>query len=212
MFKAIIFDFDGIIVDSEPLHFKTHRLVLEKHGIFISEEDYKKYGVSHGSDSFYSEMAKKYNKKINFQETKKERRKLFVDSIDSELKLRDDFDVLIESLHGKYKIGIASATKTGIIKQILEKFNLTKYFDEIVGGDEIKKNKPFPDIYLEAARRLDIPVEECIAIEDSESGLTAAKAAGMKCIAVPNDFTVHQDFSKADKIIDSLKDFDPVNF
>ena len=204
MIKAIIFDLDGLIVDSEPIHYKAHKMALEKYGIKLSKKDYLQFGVARGSKFFYETIGNKQNIKLDIPTVQKIKRVYFTDFIKTDVKLRDDFDKLIPNFYGKYKLAIASSTKKEIIELILKKFELAKYFDLIVSGEEVKNNKPNPDIYIETAKKLGVSVVDCLVIEDSQSGLIAAKKAGMKCIAIPNDFTKFQDFSKADLILNSL--------
>ena len=103
-------------------------------------------------------------------------------------------------------MAIASSSPKNQIDIVISKFGIKKYFHAVISRDDVKKLKPHPDIYLKAVKNLKENSSECIALEDSESGVLAAKNAGVYVIAVPNKYTKHQDFSQADMIIDSLSE------
>jgi HAD superfamily hydrolase (TIGR01509 family) len=102
-------------------------------------------------------------------------------------------------------MAIASGSRLQTIKVVVKALDLSHYFRCLVSSRNLKLNKPFPDVYLETARRLGVPPEHCLVIEDSGIGVDAAKAAGMRVIAVPNRFTANDDFSRADLVLGSLE-------
>ncbi len=103
--------------------------------------------------------------------------------------------------HGRYRLAIASSSHTVELTEIIKTLGLTGYFDCVVGGDMVKNKKPDPEIYLLTANLLGLKAEECIAFEDSEPGITAARAAGMIGVAIPNPLVTDDDFSRADALI-----------
>jgi len=117
-----------------------------------------------------------------------------------------DVEKILSNLYGKYKLAVCSSTEKDFIILILTNLNVIKYFDIITGGFDVERNKPFPDVYLETAKRLKLDSKDCLAIEDSENGVIAAKEAGMNCIAVPNDYTKLHDLSKADIVLNGLSE------
>ena len=117
----------------------------------------------------------------------------------------DGFFELIELLSKhNFKIALASNRYINHIFLVLKNLEVEKYFNIIVGPSEERKHKPHPDIYLHAAKELGLNPEDCVALEDSESGVISAHSAGMKVIAIPNKYTQKHDFSKADIILKSL--------
>jgi len=106
----------------------------------------------------------------------------------------------------KLKIALASSRNETHVKLIINRLGLDKYFNVIVGYNTQVKRKPSPDIFLKTEDNLAINSSTCVVIEDSQSGVVAGKSAGMKVIAVPNKYTMYQDFSKADKIVSSLSE------
>lgn len=195
--KAILFDMDGVLVDSEPLHFEAHRRALEKHGINITEEDYIQNGVSGGQRSFYEVMQIKYHKTVDVGEIKKEKKEIYGNLI-GEIELFDGVKEILEDLSGKYRMAIVSTTHLEYIYKTLEHVGIRNYFETFSSAKELERGKPFPDVYLDALKKLNLNADECIAIEDSKNGVEAAKNAGIKCIAIPNKFTEKQDLSRAD--------------
>jgi HAD superfamily hydrolase (TIGR01509 family) len=204
MLKNIIFDLDGVIVDSEPVHFKAHKKSIEKFGIQLSKGDYLKYGVARGDEFLFASMSKKFGKKINLEKARMFKRKYFEELLQKELRLREGIDVLLSFLKDRYSLAVASSSRGETIEAVLEKFEIFQYFEVVVGGDDVENVKPAPDIYLKVVAELNAAAGECIAIEDSETGLLAAKAAGLKCIAVPTEFTGMHDFSQADFLVEDL--------
>jgi len=108
-----------------------------------------------------------------------------------------------------FRLALASNNSADSINAILGNLGLGKTFEAVVESSQVKKPKPAPDVYLAAAGKLSIPPDECVAVEDTALGVTAAKAAGMKCIAMPNPLDMHGDFSVADMVVASLKEITP---
>jgi len=103
-------------------------------------------------------------------------------------------------------VGLASGGPKDEIILKLKRVNLYYLFPVITSASEVKRGKPFPDIYLLSAERLGLKTEECLALEDTQYGLESAKSAGMTCFAIPSEFSIKQDFSRADKIFNSLEE------
>lgn len=205
MLKAIIFDLDGILVDSEPLHFEAHKVALKEFGIDLTREDYMEFGLAKGDWDLYKKMAEKFNVNIDEKEISAIKHKAYREIFDKNAVPREGAIELVESLNrNDYDLAIASSGSKKEVMYILEKFAIKKYFKVIVTGNDVEKVKPAPYIYNKAVELLGVSKEDCIAIEDSATGLAAAKNAGIKCIAVPCSFTKGQDFSAADLVLDNL--------
>lgn len=212
MLKAFIFDMDGVIIDSEPLHFETDKRVMKEYNIDISDEALNRYvGVTnpqmwtelkeiYGLPAALEELLEKQNtyKKLLFGSGTLEPVEGIVELIGS-LKQKDIF------------IGLASSSSRNFIELILKNLKLLESFDVIVSGDEVSSSKPAPDIFLKAAGLLKVDPSQCVVLEDSGHGVKAAKAAGMKCIAFKNPNSGIQDLSLADAVIASIKNIDYIN-
>lgn len=203
--KAIIFDMDGVIINSEPLHFKIEKELLEKLGGNISDEELQSFAgtTDYNMWSKFKEMFKLKPSVEELIEAKKER---FMKRID-EVELVDNFmDFMLSAYEEGYILAIASSNNRRIVNAVVEKFQLGKYMKFIISGEEVNKGKPDPEIFLTAAKKINVDPSNCIVIEDATNGVKAAKAAGMNCIALKNLDSGNQDLSEADLIIEDFKE------
>lgn len=207
--KGIIYDLDGVVLDSEYYHWQGWVVALKEYGIELSKETYLKYAGKR-EDIIDGEMIKDFNLNIepggHLLQRKKEVTKEF--NIKNKIApmnyARESLDFFTNDKRFKVALCAGGFKEETLIK--LENNDFLKYFPIIVAGSEVKRGKPNPDIYLLAVERLGLKPEECLAFEDTQYGLAAAKAAGVYCFAVPNEYSAQQDFSKADKVISSLKE------
>lgn len=207
-FEAAIFDMDGLIVDSEPLNSLSWEMVL---GVYNKKPIYDKGGLIHtvgvAGDAGYKEIIEKYDLQEDIKILRKKRRDFFVEIIrKTKITPLPGFLELIRLLKKEnLKIALASNRVLRHVLLILEKIDVKEFFDVMIGPSPDRKHKPAPDIYLQTAKKLRVLPEKCVVMEDSESGVIAAKRAGMRVIAVPNKYTQTHDFSIADKIVESLR-------
>ncbi|MCM8759313.1 MAG: HAD family phosphatase [Candidatus Omnitrophica bacterium] len=182
MIKAIIFDFDGVIFDSEILHQKAWEKVFEKFEIAHSADDYLK-GIGISDEDFLKQLLKE--KKIfgDINDFLKEKREKLLE-LSTQAKPIDGIFQLIQQLHTNYMLAVASNSDKKFVMKLLEINKLVKFFSVILGYQDISKPKPDPEIYIKCARKLGVSNNECVVIEDSPAGIKAAKKAGMKCIAL----------------------------
>jgi HAD superfamily hydrolase (TIGR01509 family) len=203
MIRAVIFDMDGVIVDSEPIESLAWEMVLAEHNI---KPIFNSNGLIHivGRDSSKWVM-ERHGFNVDYEVIRSRKRKVFADLVVQDLIPKPGFTNLFKTLkQEKLKLALASNRFEEHVLLIADKLKIRKSFKAIVGNSPEIKTKPAPDIFLKAAEKLRINPAYCLVIEDSEHGVIAAKSAGMKVIAVPNKYTIYQDFSKADKIVDSL--------
>lgn len=211
MIKAVIFDMDGVIIDSEPFHYKVFKKYIKnKFNLVISDEEYNTF-IGTTNHHIYGTLQKKYNLvgDINsFIEEYEEKCLEFLLQATTERPIKG-VDVLVRNIHqNKIKLALASSSSKKVINIVLNMFNLDQFFDAKVSGQEVEHSKPAPDIFLRAAELLNVSPEECLVFEDSRNGVAAAKAAGMKCIGFYNPSSGNQDLSRADKIIESFAEVD----
>ncbi|MBN1494120.1 HAD family phosphatase [Candidatus Peregrinibacteria bacterium] len=202
--KAIIFDLDGLLIDSQPLQYRAYHNAFKKFGYNLTRKGWKMW--IHNSLNPRTWIAReKLN--IDLLKVRKEKRKIFEKLVETELKLKPGARALINKLYKKYPLAIASSSRIESILLILKKFSFTQKFKVILSDTKMKRGKPFPDIFLKAAQKLKTKPYDCVVFEDSLAGFAAAKAAGMKCIVCPDSFcpVPLTQFKKADKIIKSLK-------
>lgn len=210
MLKSVIFDLDGVIIDSEPLHYEVNLLIFNRFNVKISDEEYLSF-IGKSNKQIWTYIKEKNNIGIDTDELVDMQLKENINYLHKyDLKPIDGVYKLIKDLkEHDIPLGVASSSPMAFIDEVLNLFDLKKYFDKIVSGENIKFSKPNPDIFLLTARGLDIDSKCCAVIEDSTNGVLASKAAGMKCIGYYNPNSGKQDLSKADVIID---DFNKINF
>lgn len=205
MLKAVIFDMDGVIIDSEPIHKEVEKKIFKKFGANISEEEHNSY-IGMTSMGMWNEIKVRHNFKQSFsvEELIEMEVKNYIELIQSNRNIKPINGVveLIDELHkNNIKLAIASSAVRKSIETVVDMFELEKYFEIRISGEDIKNGKPAPDIFLVAARHLGVKPKDCIVVEDSKNGVQAAKEAGMKCIGFRNLNSGNQDLSFADIII-----------
>ena len=213
MIKAVIFDMDGVLINSEHLHLRAMNRVLQDLGlkITISTKEHDQYVGGRTIDMCYK-LKEKYKLNISAQEMEKRKTVQYLKDIATDDGIEPVSGVVdfIKDLHCHgVSMVIASSSIKQVIEIVLDKFNLRQFFSGIVSGDQVEHGKPAPDIFLMAAKLLNMPESSCVVIEDSTHGVHAAKAAGMQCIGFYNPSSGEQDLEGADVIGD---DFGTVNF
>jgi len=205
MIKAIIFDMDGVLVDSEPFHVEIEKQQFLLNRLPISDEEHRRYmGVA--SDVMWKEISERHSLNVSVEEITEQNR---IESIRFFTELKDipvmpELPELLERLkQKKYPMAVASSSFPEIIELILERTGLRKYFQVVVSSQEAGRSKPEPDVFLLAARKLKIQPRDCLVIEDSKNGITAAWAAGMRCVAYQSPAVNPQNQKQADAVIKS---------
>jgi beta-phosphoglucomutase family hydrolase len=207
MISAVIFDMDGVIVDSEPFHVQAEREVMERYGFDISEEELHRRYLGRTSQFMYQDLIDRYKLDVtDWHQLAEEKKDIFLPLLESKAQLIEGVLELIQFLHvGGMKLAIASSSRLHFIEIVMERFGLGGFFDVVVSADHIKHGKPHPEIFLKASDKLGCRPKECLVIEDAASGVAAAKSAGMSCLAFVPPGVLEQDLSKADHVFDSMK-------
>lgn len=201
---AVIFDMDGVIVDTEGLYREACEAVVRRYGGTVTKELFiRQMGLAmKESQKIVVELAKLPLAPEDFG---KEYLEEFLKRAKNKLKPNDGLLELLNFLQGKVKLGVASSTVSRVVYDILRTIDIFHYFDHIVGGDEVENSKPAPDIYLKCAEYLKVDPKNCIAIEDSPAGIKSAKTSGMKVYAIRHKENRNLDLSEADDIFDGLR-------
>ncbi|CDG21004.1 conserved protein of unknown function [Xenorhabdus poinarii G6] len=186
--KAVIFDMDGVLIDSEPLWKKAGMQILNHYGVPVTyDEMLSMIGVP--VPGMVDKACRLYHK--NDLDKSKIEKDFFKKGIELILTENPLMDGVVECLNllvvKNIKIGIASASPRSLILKIIEKCGIDHYFEYISSADDMPYNKPHPLVYLNAAEKMNVLPEECIGIEDSKTGMIAVKAASMKCVVIPNN-------------------------
>lgn len=197
---------DGIILDSEPLHFEAYKKAFGEFGFDLNIEEYLSFGIGTGDKLPYG-IAEKYpEKNIVPDALYLRKREIYKELVANDSKPRENILEVLACLKGGHKLAVASSGDEETVMFVLEKFGIADDFEVVVTRSDVANVKPSPDIYLKVIERLGVEKSECLAIEDSQVGLSSAKNAGIKCVAFPCRFTENQDFSNADAIISDFYD------
>ena len=208
MIKGVIFDMDGVIVDSEPMHIEAEKQILLKYGVEISADELRAYTGTTAEFEF-TDLIRKYGLKTTVDRLFREKEAVLFELLERRTEPTKGVIKLVKSLkqHG-LKLAIASSGHRKLVHYFLRKLKIVSLFDSIVCAEDITRSKPDPEIFLKAARNLGLAPAQCIVIEDSKLGVEAAKRAGIKCLAFRSPSSGNQDLSKADLIIDDFTKLD----
>lgn len=180
--KGIIFDCDGTIADTMPLHYKSWVTALGEHAKYFSEKVFYEY-AGMPARAVIELLNEKHNLTIPVQETTDLKESLLVPYLE-EVTVIEEVEVIVKEYYGKLPLAVATGGVYENCLKTLQVLGLEKCFDAIVTADDVEHGKPAPDIFLEAARRINVAPEDCIVLEDGETGIVGAVAAGMKVIDV----------------------------
>ena len=209
-YRAVIFDMDGVLVDSEPLFLNAINRLLVQEGVDpVSEAENQEFLIGTTIQETWRQLKLRRPLPLS-AETYMQRYDVIVREVMmQELAPQPGVRELIDACRQRgLPIAVASSSRHIWVDLKLAAIGLTGAFDLVLGGDDVTRGKPEPDIYLKAAAGLGIPPRQCIAIEDSPIGIAAAVAAGAYTIAVRTDYTRHLDVSQAHAILETLEDFD----
>jgi len=203
--KGIVLDFDGLIADSEPFHYRAYNEVFTKYGHPLDPDEYWVEFTSKGRG--IAGEIERHNLKLNVKPDEIRRQKFELYSLFCEsgaIKLFPAAVGLVERLASRYRVAVASGSWSHDIRAILEHAGAAHLFPVILGKESAPREKPQPDIFLEAAGKLDLHPAQCLVVEDALKGLAAARQAGMPCIIIRNRLNRNIDFPEADWISPSL--------
>ena len=214
MIKAVIFDFDGVIADTEHVHYEAFKKVLNLNNYDLTENEYYSNYLAYDDKTFfakyyehkYLDLDKEFLNRLLINKSE-----AFDTLISNNIKIYPGVIDFIKHIASKYRIAIGSGALKKEIIQILEIIHIAGLFEIIISADDVAECKPNPEVYNKVLSKLNnnqdsrIKADECIVIEDSISGIKAAKSAGMKCVAVTNSYPKEK-LKEADLIIDSFSD------
>ena len=203
MIQTVIFDLDGVIIDSEPIYFAIENAMFDELNISVSFGEHCGY-VGTSSQNMWEAIVEKYKLTCKAETLVKQQSDAYLNHLTNQTNLRpiDGVAELISDFQkANFKMLLASSSHMTVIDIVIDKFHLSEFFIGKISGTDLKFSKPHPEIFLKAAKLADCDPKQCAVIEDSANGVTAAKAAGMKCIGFANPNSGAQDLTAADLII-----------
>lgn len=207
-FKAALFDMDGVIVNTEPLHRKAYFDMFKQYGLNVSQDLYNSF-TGNATLKVCQDLVKHFSLDCPPEEliAKKRENFKYLSDHDKDFDLIPGVRALIENYHQNgIKMVLASSASRNTINWVFDRFNLDSYFIDKISGAELKASKPHPEIFELAAKKAGETIENCIVIEDSTNGIKAAHAAGISCVAYKSEHSKNQDYTLAQKVISDYKD------
>ncbi|MDH5398555.1 MAG: HAD family phosphatase [Cyclobacteriaceae bacterium] len=208
--SAVIFDMDGVIIDSEPLHVKVVINMLGDLGVEVGAPDMIKYtGTSNAN--MWDAIIATYGLKKSKDELREDQHRRNMQTLAqcNNILLAGIKELMTEIQKEGLPMAIASSSNMEYIQGVVEKYGLSAYMRAIVSGEQVKQSKPHPEIFLKTAHQLGVDPEACVVIEDSQHGVQAGVDAGMKVIGLINPNSGKQNLSKASCCVDSLVSINP---
>jgi len=206
--KAVLFDMDGVIVDTEPLHRKAYYRMFDDFKLNVSDSLYDSF-TGQATLPICRTLCENFGiseKPESLMATKRKHFKYLFEN-DNDLTLLDGVHELIKDYYqNDLTLVLASSASMPNIERIFERFDLNQFFKAKISGADLKASKPHPEIFIKAADLAGEDRENCMVIEDSTNGIAAAKAAGIYCVGFKSPNSVNQDYSQADKVIGNFEE------
>ena len=203
MINTVIFDMDGVIVDTEPVHRYAYFKHFDELNVLVTDEMFATY-TGNSTRNVFQKLKATFEINHEVEDLIQRKRAIFNDAFDTkeDLCLIEGVENLIKNLHANgYELIVASSASKVTIERVFKRFHLHQYFSHIVSGEDFPKSKPHPAIFEHAASLSKFPKNECIVIEDSWNGIEASVAAGIFCVGYNSVNTKMQDLSKANIIV-----------
>ena len=215
MLKAVIFDMDGVLVNSEPLHRKAYFDMFEEFNLNVSNSLYESF-TGKSTSAICKELCEIFDLSISHEKLMFSKRKHFKTIFDNdpEFQMIDGALSLIKNyFFNNLTLILASSASMTNINRVFKKFDLDKFFKAKISGADLKESKPDPEIFIKAAKLSGFNKSECIVIEDSTNGIIASKSAGIYCIGYNSPNSKNQNYDKADLVISNFNNirFDYLN-
>ena len=208
MLKAIIFDMDGVLVNSEPLHRKAYFDMFEEFNLNVSNRLYESF-TGKSTSAICKELCEIFDLSISHEKLMLSKRKHFKTIFDNdpEFQMIDGALSLIKNyFYNNLTLILASSASMTNINRIFKKFDLDKFFKAKISGADLKESKPNPEIFIKAAKLSGFNKSECIVIEDSTNGVIASKSAGIYCIGFNSTNSKNQNYDKADLVVSNFNE------
>lgn len=205
MFKAILWDNDGVLVDTEKLYYLANKKLLARYQIELTEELFRDLYLTQSIGAWHL-IPDGYLESLEISDLRSERNAMYVEMLQTEDFRIPGVEQALESLVNRYTMAVVTSSLRRHFDIIHRHTNYLRFFDFVLTREDYNQSKPEPEPYLKALELLAIDPENALAVEDSERGILAAKRAGLTCWAVPNRLSTHGNFSQADKVLSNTGD------
>lgn len=205
MIKAILWDNDGVLVDTERLFFSATRTILATVGFDLTPDLFTEFSLVRGN-GLQDYMAENGYDTSNFQALREQRNLEYSRLLKDEIRLMPGIRSTLQALYGKYKMGIVTSSRRDHFDLIHRDTNILTYFEFVLTREDYLNSKPDPEPYRRGLERIGVLPEECIAVEDSARGLTAANSAGLFCLMLPNELSRPETYQGDYELITTASD------
>ncbi len=203
MIRAILWDNDGVLVDTERLYFQAGREVMATQGVELTQEDFVEQSLQKGRSVF--DLLPDQDAEL-IDQLRLQRNARYSALLRAQVRVLAEVVETLRALHGRFLMGVVTGSRKDHFDIIHSQANLLQFFEFVVTREDYKEAKPHPDAYLTAMRLHGLAPETCVVVEDSERGCAAAAKAGLRVLVVPNVLSQHGDFSPAYKILASVRE------
>jgi len=203
--KALLWDNDGVLVDTEILYFRATKQAFGTVGVELTAELYHRFFLKESSGTLLLAKENELSPEIA-EDLRTERNRIYAQMLQTENLICAGVEPVLTALKKKFLMGIVTSSHADHFKMIHDRTGFSRFFDFVITGDDVAETKPSPEPYLMAVQRAGCAPKECVAIEDSERGLLSAKAAGIECWVISTELSRFGDFRLADKVLDNVTD------
>ena len=210
MLDCVLFDLDGLLVDSEPLQYRAYRYAFDQFGIQLSMDDWVRW---HSAEASTARWVESQNLNLDVQQLREVKKSYYDRLIVDELQLKPGAQELVKDCAKSLQLAVVSASRRESIEACLDKFNLGHHFACYISGNEVARSKPFPDPYLAGLQALQTTADRAVVVEDSLTGFRSANAAGLTSIVCPDQFIAKPEnaFAGADLVVGSLLELNAIH-
>lgn len=204
MITTVIFDLDGLLADTERLHCEAYQTILGEIGVQLTLEEYAQHWIRKGRS--IADFVQTRGLDHDPWDLRERKTRVYAQLLDSSLLPMPGALALLRRLQGRKRLALASSARADSVASVLHKLDFEDYFESVAAEGCVPRLKPHPDLFLYTAKQLGVEPVECVVLEDAEKGIVAAHAAGMKSLAIPNEFTRDNDFTDATRVLGALEE------